>query len=108
MAKFTIKCLLAASLFFAGVLFGMQQANEGIKEVKGLDQLQRAEQALQTDNVGDGAQAASTVAEKRKRLEDIKTFNVYSAVGRAASSGITSLFQSGMKAAGALLEEFLG
>ncbi|HEX7065201.1 MAG TPA: DUF3679 domain-containing protein [Bacillales bacterium] len=102
MAKFTIKCLLLASLFFFGVLFGMQQANEGIQEVKGIDHLPKVEESAGS------APASTEIAQKRERLQDIKTFNVFSAVGNAASEAVTGIFRKGVNVAASIIENLLG
>ncbi|HEX7064062.1 MAG TPA: DUF3679 domain-containing protein [Bacillales bacterium] len=101
MAKFTIKCLLLASLFFFGVLFGMQQANEGIQEVKGIDHLPKVEQSA------DSAPASTRIEEKRETLQDIKNFNVFSAVGNAASEAVTGLFRTGIDISTSFIEKLL-
>lgn len=96
-----MKCLLVAVVFLLGVLLGIQQANEGIKEMKGIDQLQHVRQTEQVEPAG------ASVSEKRKALEDIQTFNVFSAVGDLISEGITKLFRSGIEAVSAVIEQFL-
>ncbi|HEU5139866.1 MAG TPA: DUF3679 domain-containing protein [Bacillales bacterium] len=102
MAKFTIKCLLLASLFFFGVLFGMQEANEGIQEVKGIDHLPKVEESAGS------APASTKITEKRERLQDIQTFNVFSAVGNAATESVTGIFRKGVNVAATIIENLLG
>jgi hypothetical protein len=101
MTKFTIKCLFVAAVFFFGVLLGIQEAHIGTREMKGADHQPRIEQSSDhtTANVG--------IEEKRERLEHINTFNVFSAVGNAASQTVTGLFRSGVDATSSIIEKFL-
>ena len=101
MVKFTIKCLLVAAVLFFGVLLGIQEANEGTQEMKGVDHPPRIEQST------DHATADADIKEKRERLEHIKTFNVFSAVGSATSEAVTGLFRNGVDVASAVIREFL-
>ncbi|HET7580876.1 MAG TPA: DUF3679 domain-containing protein [Bacillales bacterium] len=101
MARFTIKCFLLASLFFFGVILGMQKANEGIHDVKGLDHMPKIEQP------SDNAPANVGIAAKREKLEDIQTFNIFSAAGDVASGAVTGLFRIGVDTTAAILQRLL-
>ncbi|HET7658379.1 MAG TPA: DUF3679 domain-containing protein [Bacillales bacterium] len=101
MVKFTIKCMLVASLFFFGVLVGMQKAQEGIQDMQQGGAHLKVEQSAQQPG------KKSPLAEQKAALKDIQSFNVFSAAGDAASDFVTGLFRSGVNAASSLILKWL-
>lgn len=100
MVKFTIKCLLLASLFFFGVLYGIQEANHGMQDMQGTNHTAKIEQP-QT------ASADVTISAKQDTLRNIQTFNAFSAAGDVASNLVTGLFRTGVSAATSILSNVL-
>ncbi|HZG71013.1 MAG TPA: DUF3679 domain-containing protein [Chondromyces sp.] len=101
MKKFVLKCFLLVSLLFMGVLFGMQKANEGMKEMKGYHQeaLEHPVQVEQTDEELEasflGQQVSSQdLEEKKEKLQEIKAFNLFSSLGRNMAEGLSKLVGS--------------
>lgn len=102
MVKFTIKCLLLASLFFFGVLYGIQEASQGMQEMQGTHQAHapKVEQPASTP-------ADVSLSKKEETLQHIQTFNVFSALGDITSNVVTGIFQTGVNAATSLLNNAL-
>jgi hypothetical protein len=101
MIKFSLKFFLVFTLLFFGVLFGMQQANDGIREMKGYDDPQfkgafhltagqsgELEAALLGEDI-----TSHDIREKQEKLEKMEAFNVFSTMGHKLGEGITTLFQ---------------
>lgn len=97
--KFFLRFLLLASLMFIAVLFGMQQANEGINKMKGYE----SEQFLGAVHIGEdeaGNREVSLLGEemdshdlekKKEKLEEIKAFNLFSEIGKKLADAVTSI-----------------
>ncbi|MFB9989259.1 YqxA family protein [Bacillus benzoevorans] len=89
MKRFMAKAILIASAMFISVLFGMQQANEGIHKMKGYDdQGLKGALTLQEDG-GEieasilGNEVSSHDLEKKKEeLEELKAYNFFSSLGK--------------------------
>ncbi|MFN2745265.1 YqxA family protein [Bacillus sp. z60-18] len=97
MASFLGKCILACAVMFFGVLFGMQQANNGMIEMKGY-QDPDLKGAL-TVSEGDAKEASILghevdLEEKQKELEQLEAFNLFSSAGRALSNFVTNSARS--------------
>ncbi|WP_246940512.1 DUF3679 domain-containing protein [Bacillus pinisoli] len=101
MVKFSFKFFLLFTFLFFGVLLGMQQANEGIREMKGYDDPQfRGAFNLAAGESGELEAAllgehitSHDIREKQERLEKMEAFNVFSSMGHKLAEGITALFQ---------------
>lgn len=100
MIKFMMKCFLLTSVLLFGILFGMQQANNGMKQMKGYDDpsLDYVVQIKEQDNGNIEASvlgekvSSKTIEEKKQKLEEIESFNFFSSVGEKISHGISYLF----------------
>jgi len=98
--KFLFKLCSVILLLFLGVLIGLQQANEGLKTMKGYEDPRFANAV--TLNEEDGLYEASflgndvgeyNLEEKKKELEQMKAYNFFSNMGKNISEGISSLTQ---------------
>lgn len=95
-----MKCFLLVTVLFFGILLGMQQANNGMKEMKGYDDPSfDTVVEVKEDHAGNieasvlGQKVTNkNIEEKRQRLEKIESFNVFSAIGEKLSAGISFLF----------------
>ncbi|RSK27908.1 DUF3679 domain-containing protein [Bacillus sp. HMF5848] len=102
MVKFLLKTLLVVTILFVGVILGMQQANVGLKKMKGYDDptLQSALR-VELNNNGDyeanvlGRQITShDISEKKQQLEEMRAFNFFSMLGKKLSAIMTNAFQA--------------
>lgn len=84
-----------------GVLLGMQQANEGIREMKGYDDPDFSG-AFQITEDSSGELEAALLGEKvtshdirvkQEKLEDLEAFNLFSSLGSKFADGVSMFFQ---------------
>ncbi|MBO9129582.1 YqxA family protein [Bacillus sp. 165] len=93
-----IRCLLLLTVLFIGVLLGMQLANDGLKKMKGYDD-PTFEQVAKISGTESGDMKASflgkniTIEEKQKKLEKLKSFNLFSKMGDALAGGVEKVVQ---------------
>lgn len=97
MKMFMLKSMMLASLMFLAVLFGMQQANEGIHKMKGYDDPE-FKSAFSIKEEEDGSIKSAILGndvsshdleQKRKKLEEMKAFNFFSSIGKKLAEGIS-------------------
>nr|MDH3153807.1 YqxA family protein [Bacillus licheniformis] len=97
MASFMGKCILACAVMFFGVLLGMQQANNGMIEMKGYEDPDL--KATLSISEGDAKEASVLghqidLEEKQKELEQLEAFNLFSSAGRALADSVTNTARS--------------
>lgn len=102
-----MKCFLIVTVLLLGVLIGMQQANEGMKKMRGYNDPSLQGAFHITDNNGEieasvlGRKLSShDLEQKQKQLEDVEAFNFFSKLGEKLGDGISSLFEKIMKTIG--------
>ncbi|MCQ6273620.1 DUF3679 domain-containing protein [Bacillus sp. V3B] len=99
MKMFMLKSMLIAAIMFVSVLFGMQQATLGIHNMQGYpnDQFKGA---LSLQESGEGQLEASILGndissheleKKKEELEELKTFNFFSSLGKKLAEGISTI-----------------
>jgi len=96
MKMFMLKSFCLAVLLLISVLTGMQMASNGIQKMKGYDD-PNLETAVKFHENGDHISASllgneissHDIAAKKKKLEEISAFNLFSSMGRKMSDGIT-------------------
>jgi hypothetical protein len=90
MVKFMIQFFLAVAILFVGVLLGMQQANEGLTKMKGYDDpafqevfhfSESSKGEIEASILGSTV-TSEDIEEKKKKLEEMKTFNIFSELGK--------------------------
>lgn len=95
---FFLKFILVVALMFVSVLFGMQQANEGIHRMKGYEDGNMKE-ALNVSKI-DGQVEVSLLGEqisshdldeKRAKLEQMQAYNFFSSIGKKLAEGVSSI-----------------
>jgi hypothetical protein len=99
MKRFMLKSLLLVSILFIGVLIGMQKANDGIRDMKGYDdEAFGTPLTVSEDEAGNieasllGQEMGSTsLTEKKKKLEEMKSFNFFSEIGKSVAGIIKGL-----------------
>ena len=92
---------MLASLMFLSVLFGMQQANEGIHKMKGykdpefksaISINEKENGSYETAILGNDI-SSHDLEQKRKKLEEMKAFNLFSSLGKNLADGISAFVQ---------------
>ena len=99
MKWFIVKTFLFVSLMFIAVLFGMQQANEGIQNMKGYNDsafkgaftLEEKESGKVTASILGNEVTSHDLKEKQKQLEEMQAYNLFSSMGKKFSDGVTSM-----------------
>jgi hypothetical protein len=97
MKMFMLKSFVLAALMFVSVLFGMQQANEGIHKMKGYDDPEfKSAFMIKEDEDGSYKSAilgndvsSHDLEQKRKKLEEMKAFNLFSSLGKQLADGVS-------------------
>ncbi|OIK16614.1 hypothetical protein BIV60_03865 [Bacillus sp. MUM 116] len=97
MKLFMLKSVGIAALMFISVLAGMQLANGGIHKMKGYDDPNFQKTVAINDKGNDlhasllGNQITShDIEAKKKKLEEMNAFNLFSSMGKKMSDGISS------------------
>lgn len=99
MTKFFFKCAFLITALFIGVLIGMQYANQGIVDMKGHEQQNFTSPVGVNQNMEGDVEASflgneidsKTLTEKKEKLEEMKSFNVFSSIGKAIANTIESI-----------------
>lgn len=98
MKLFMLKSLFLASIMFICVLFGMQQANEGIHKMKGYDDpnlgnaftlTEGEEGKLQASFLGKDV-TSHDLEKKKQELEKMNSYNIFSSSGKKITEGIST------------------
>jgi hypothetical protein len=97
MGKFFLKCIFSAVLLFVGVMIGMEKANEGMRSMKGYEDASMPP-PVQFAKGGDGNMEAAllgkevhsveTLEEKKKKLEEMESFNFFSSLGKKMAKAV--------------------
>ena len=90
--RFMLKSFCIAALMFISVLAGMQMANNGIHKMKGYeDQNLQNPVSLNEKNASLLGQDISShdLEGKKKKLEEMSSFNFLSSMGKKMSDGIS-------------------
>ncbi|WP_027407859.1 YqxA family protein [Anoxybacteroides tepidamans] len=98
MVRFTIQFFAVVVLLFFGVLLGMQQANEGMVKMKGYHDpsfqtvlhLSKDEDGKLEAMVMGNKVTVENVDEKKKKLEQMKMFNMFSELGKRLAEAVRS------------------
>ncbi|MDX5474065.1 MAG: YqxA family protein [Bacillaceae bacterium] len=104
MKRFMLKCTFIAFVLFLGVLFGMQQANVGMQKMKGYDDPSFSNSVFRTTN-NEGFQSSlhgtnltsQDIRDKQKKLEEIKTFNAFSSMGKKLAGSVSQAVDKAIK-----------
>ncbi len=112
MKMFTLRAVGIALLMFACVLFGMQQANGGILSLKGYED-KNFNSALSISNEQGGLEASilgtdvtsHDLQKKKEQMEEMKTFNLLSGIGKGVADGVSSLAQKGFDLVGGFMNK---
>ncbi|WP_240253874.1 YqxA family protein [Fredinandcohnia quinoae] len=110
-----MKCFLISTVLLLGVLIGMQQANEGMKRMRGYDDPSLQGAFHISDNQNGEVEASvlgrkvtsHDIEQKHQQLEEVETFNFVSSIGKKLGDGISSLFEKVMTAIGNGIENLL-
>lgn len=100
MKLFMFKTLVIAALMAISVLAGMQMANGGIHKIKGNDNQTKVSINQNGNNIGTSLGnnlINHDLDAKRKKLEEINSFNLFSSMGKKMADGITSATEKAVK-----------
>ena len=97
MKLFMLKATMIAAVMFISVLFGMQQASNGINKMKGYENAQfEGAFSLQDNEEGKlevsilGNDVSSHDLEKKKaEIEEIRTYNFFSSLGKKVADMVS-------------------
>ncbi|WP_020153956.1 YqxA family protein [Caldibacillus debilis] len=97
MFRFFFKCLFVACLLFIGVILGMQEANEGLKKMKGYDDPRFGDVFSVEEGHGENYEATvfgqSVVSHdpdgKGTGLKETRGFDFFSEMGKKASKAVS-------------------
>ncbi|WML45366.1 DUF3679 domain-containing protein [Neobacillus sp. PS3-40] len=96
MKLFMLKSLMIAAVMFISVLAGMQLANDGIHKLRGYDDPEFENTTSLTDmnhktNISLFGNDVSShdLQAKKKKLEKMNAFNIFSTAGKKMSDGIS-------------------
>jgi hypothetical protein len=90
MKMFLFKTLVIAALMSISVLAGMQMANDGIHKIKGQNGDLKTVQSNDSSTSLGNNQTSHDIEAKKKKLEDINSFNLFSSMGKKMADGISS------------------
>lgn len=101
MKMFMFKSFILASLMFISVLFGMQQANEGIHKMKGYEDpefknalsIKETEKGVFETAILGNDVSSHDLEQKRKKLEEMKAFNLFSSLGKSLANGVSAFME---------------
>ncbi len=100
MAKFIFKLLFLLMVLFIGVFIGMEKAHQGMQGMKGYEDtalpppvhLSEGEDGkMEAALLGNEINHAEDLAEKKKELEDLETFNFFSSLGKTLASSVKAM-----------------
>lgn len=104
MKMFFLKFILVVALMFVSVLFGMQQANEGIHRMKGFEDVNMKEALNLRESDGQvevsllGNEISShDLQEKKEKLEQMKAYNFFSSVGKKLAEGVSAVTEKAIE-----------
>lgn len=101
MGRFLLKTGLMMLLLLFGIIFGMQQANQNMKKMQGYDD-PTMYSAFSLDKLDNGDLQAQLMGNKitvedietkKEKMEEWKTFNLFSSAGKGLSDLFTGLFK---------------
>lgn len=112
MKGFTLRAAGIALLMFLCVLFGMQQANDGIKSMKGYEDenfasafdFQKNDGNVEASVLGEDV-TSHDLQKKKEQLEEMKAYNLFSSMGKGVADGMSSLAQKGVDIAADLMDK---
>jgi hypothetical protein len=101
MVKLLVRFCFAVLLLFFGVLLGMQQANEGLQKMRGYDDAslpsvfhvsKDKSGSIEASVLGKKV-AVDDLEKKKEKIENIKTFNLFSELGKQFANAVETLMK---------------
>ncbi|MGE7601159.1 YqxA family protein [Peribacillus sp. NPDC097675] len=102
MVRFWLKCMGIVLVLFLGVLIGMQQANDGMKKMKGYEDpalnsaftINQSEQGeVEADILGQKV-TSHDIETKKEKLEEMKAYNFFSSLGKSLGEMVSGAFNA--------------
>ncbi|MCJ7841819.1 YqxA family protein [Lederbergia sp. NSJ-179] len=102
MGKFVMKSLLLSLVLVAGVVIGLNKANQGMNEMKGYTDssfttpvdVKKTEDGKINAAVLGNELSSFNLDEKKEKLEDAKAFNFFSEAGKLLANMVSSIAQA--------------
>lgn len=100
MVRFWLKCTGILLILFLGVLIGMQQANDGMKKMKGYEDpalnsaftINQSDQGeMEADILGQKV-TSHDIESKKEKLEQMKAYNFFSSLGKNLGEAVSAVF----------------
>lgn len=99
MKLFMLKSFILASIMMVCVLFGMQQANDGIHRMKGYDDADFGNAVSLSENDKGKIEASflgndvdsHDFQKKKQEIEEMNAYNIFSSTGKNITKGIAEL-----------------
>ena len=99
MARFILKTAIAFSLFFIGLLVGIQEANNGMKKMRGYED-PGLSSAFSIEEKADGQYETTVLGstkthdfeEKKRKLEEMKSYNFFTDIAKRISGFLSEFF----------------
>jgi hypothetical protein len=114
MKSFILKALFLTCAMFISVLFGMQQATDGIHNMKGYDD-RDFKGALSMEEDGEEIQASilgnevssHDLKKKKEQLEEMKAYNFFSSLGKKIAEIVSDTTEKTIEFIVSLIQEYV-
>lgn len=111
MKGFMAKAIMLVCAMFIAVLFGMQQANEGIHSMKGYDDqafkgaltLKEEDEELQASILGNEV-SSHDLEKKKEQLEEMKAYNFFSSLGKKLAEILSAAMEKSLDLIASLMQ----
>ncbi|MGP7819029.1 YqxA family protein [Niallia sp. 01092] len=109
---FTFRAIGIAIIMFLCVLFGMQQAYSGIRDMKGYEDknfssalsIEKKDDQLEASVLGQDV-TSHDLQKKKEKLEELHAFNLFSNIGKGVADSMSSLAQKGVDLVGSVMDD---
>lgn len=86
--KFMLKFFLLVLLLFAGVLIGMEKADQGMANMTGYENSPPAEQITSAEEYAEKEQIETEQQSSEEELQGLQTTNVFSSLGKGFAEAV--------------------
>lgn len=127
MRHFFLKCILLITILFCAVLYGMDIAKQGMLKMEGTATQTHSSSLLNYDITGLSSKTTKAqektntqtptikksehpkddIASRLTKLDQLQSFNPYSAMGDKLSNGVSSIFERGIQATGSIFNHLI-
>lgn len=101
MVRFFLKTIILISVLFFGIILGFLEANNGLHKMKGYDdgrfekiiEVEKEDGVYETSILGEPI-SSHNIEEKKKVLEEINAYNVFSDIAQKLANFFSTIFSS--------------